>query len=112
MPDLIATLAQATINADTTGLTATGQAAYGTAAPIDLPMLIGRIISVAIELIGVVVFILLVYGGYVWMTARGDKDKVDTAQKLIANAVIGLAVVLSAYAIANFVLNEVVRVTG
>ena len=112
MPDLIATLAQATINADTTGLTATGQAAYGTAAPIDLPMLIGRIISVAIELIGVVVFILLVYGGYVWMTARGDKYKVDTAQKLIANAVIGLAVVLSAYAIANFVLNEVVRVTG
>ena len=94
MPDLIATLAQATINADTTGLTATGQAAVWHPAPIDLPMLIGRIISVAIELIGVVVFILLVYGGYVWMTARGDKDKVDTAQKLIANAVIGLAVVL------------------
>lgn len=112
MKDLVATLAQATINADTTGLTATGQAAYGTAAPIDLPVLIGRIISVAIELIGVVVFILLLYGGYIWMTARGDKDKVDTAQKLIANAVIGLAVVLAAYAITNFVVGRMMLVVA
>ncbi len=106
------TLAQATINADTTGLTATGAAAYGTGTPLDLPSLIGRIISIAIYLSGVVVFLILIYGGFIWMTARGDTDMVKKAQNMIAAAVVGLAVVLSAYAIARFVLNEIVTATS
>ena len=56
-------------------------------------------------------FILLVYGGYVddrsWRQGQSGHGA-----EAIANAVIGLAVVLSAYAIANFVLSEVVRITG
>ncbi len=106
------TLAQATINANTTGLTATGTAAYGTGTPVDLPSLIGRFISIAIFLSGLVVFLILIYGGFIWMTAQGDTDKVKKAQSMIAAAVIGLAVVMSAYAIAIFVVNEVINATA
>lgn len=104
--------AQATINADTTGLTATGEAAYGSGAPLGLPELIGRIISIGIALSGLIVFLILIYGGFIWMTAQGDTDKVGKAQEMITAAVIGLAIVLSAYAIANFVVTEVTTATG
>lgn len=104
--------AQATINADTTGLTATGTAAYGPGELLSLPELIGRIISIGIYLSGLVVFLILIYGGFIWMTAQGDTDKVDKAQKMISAAVVGLAILLSAYAITAFVVSELVTATG
>ena len=45
----------------------------------------------------------MIYGGFVWMTARGNTQAVDTAKDLIYSAVIGLIIVLAAYAITTFV---------
>lgn len=52
---------------------------------------------------GVAFLIFLIWGGIEWLTAGGDKGRVETAQKMISNAVIGLAVLIGSYAIAYFI---------
>lgn len=54
---------------------------------------------------GVAFIIFLIWGGIEWLTAGGDKGRVETAQKMISNAVIGLIVLVASYAIALFFQN-------
>ncbi len=54
---------------------------------------------------GFVFFILMLYGGFLWMTARGDETKVDKGRDTIIQAVIGLAVIVAAYAITQAIIN-------
>lgn len=94
-----------------TGLNATaGAAGLATGAP-TLPVLVGRIIAASIGLVGVVFLVLMVYGGFLWMTARGDEQKVEKSKDLITAAVIGLIVVLAAYIITNFVVSNLLSAT-
>jgi hypothetical protein len=53
----------------------------------------------------------MVYGGYTWMTSFGNSQKVDKAKELIVDAIIGLIIILLAYAIAGFVVGELVKAT-
>ncbi len=68
-----------------------------------LPIIVGRFINVFLSLIGVIFIILIIFAGYNWMTAAGDKAKVDKSKILITQAVIGLVIVISAFAITFFV---------
>lgn len=77
-----------------------------------LPELIGNIIKGALSLLGVVFFILIVYGGYKWMIARGNSTEVDKAKDTIVNATIGLIIVMAAYAISIFVVSRLESATG
>lgn len=77
----------------------------------DLPTIIGSIISVLLSLVGVLLLVYLLYGGFLWMTAQGDETKVKNARNLIKNTIIGLFIIVAAYAIANFVLEQLVAVS-
>lgn len=68
--------------------------------------LIGKIITTALSFVGVIFLILMIYAGYLWMTARGDEAKVTKAQSILTAAVIGLIIVILAYVISTFVLTE------
>ncbi len=48
---------------------------------------------------GIVAFFFLLIGGVQWILAGGDKEGTEKARKRITNALIGLAIVLSAYAL-------------
>jgi len=69
----------------------------------DLGEIVGLVISSALTLVGIIFLLLMVYAGYLWMTARGESDQVDKARKIIIAALIGLVIVSSAYAITIFV---------
>lgn len=73
---------------------------------------VGKIINAFLGLLGTVFLVLLVYGGYLWMTAGGNEEDVTKAKKLIAQAVLGLAVVMGAYAISYFVTSKLENATG
>lgn len=64
---------------------------------------LGRLISatfnVALLVAGIFVFAMLILGGYGWITAGGDKSKVEEARTRITNALIGIAIVASAWAL-------------
>lgn len=69
----------------------------------DIGAISGRVINTALTIVGVVFLLLMVYAGYLWMTAQGEESKIDKAQNIIKGTVIGLVLVLSAYAITIFV---------
>jgi len=69
-----------------------------------IPGFIGGVIKQALSLIGVIFLLLMLYAGFLWMTARGNTETVDKAKNLISGAVIGIIIVASAYAITSFVI--------
>ena len=66
---------------------------------------IGVFIQVALSLLGVIFLLLTIYAGYLWMTDRGNEQQVEKAKKMLTAAVIGLVIVLGAYAISYFVID-------
>lgn len=76
-----------------------------------LPALIGGIIQIALLVVGGAFLLLLIYGGYNWMIARGDAEKVKKAKEIITNALIGLVIVFTAYAVSAFVVSRIVAAT-
>lgn len=66
----------------------------------------GQIISVALSFVGVLFFILMIYAGILWMTAAGNEQQISKAKGLMMNAIIGIVIVLSAYAITAFLGNN------
>lgn len=89
----------------------TGTEIYG-ANPPSLQATVGNIIKGGLGLLGIVFIVLIVYAGYVLMTARGEEKKVTEAKDTITSAIIGLAITLGAYAITDFVVDALVSATG
>lgn len=70
----------------------------------DIRLIIANIIRVALTLVGTILLVIILYAGFLWMTAGGNEEKIATAKKILTNAVIGLAIILSAYMIVTFIL--------
>jgi cbb3-type cytochrome oxidase subunit 3 len=94
-----------------TGLKAAADKGLGTKKISDLPTAIGKIVGTGLSFIGVIFFLLMIYGGMLWMLAKGNESEVTKAKELITAAVIGLVIVLSAYAITSFVSSNLVTST-
>lgn len=69
-------------------------------------------ISIFLGILGVVAVLLILYGGFLIMSAQGEAEKVENGRRLLIQAVAGLVVVLAAFAIASFVINMLVGATG
>lgn len=78
----------------------------------DVRTTVSRIIRAFMGLLGIVAVVIILLGGFKWMTAGGNEDKVAEAKKLIISGVIGLVIIMSAYAIAQFVVGAIVNGTS
>ena len=76
----------------------------------DVYTISANIISIVLSVVGVIFFILIIYSGVMWMTAGGNKEKVEKAKQRIIQAIIGLIIVISAYSITYFVARSVENV--
>ena len=72
----------------------------------DIKVTIQNIVRIIVGFLGIITVIIILAGGFKWMTSAGNEDKIGEAKKLISAGVVGLVVVLAAYAIANFVVNS------
>ena len=77
----------------------------------DIRTTIASIIRTAMGLLGIVAVVIILIGGFTWMTAGGNDDKVGEAKKWIIAGVIGLAIIFSAYALSSFVIKNLIRAT-
>lgn len=78
----------------------------------SLQTTVADIINVALGLLGVVAVVIILAGGFKWMTAGGADDKIEEARKLIFSGIVGLAIILSAWAITKFVFDALQEATG
>ncbi len=83
----------------------------GVGTQTSLPAIIGNIINVLLGFLGIVFLVLLIYAGFLWMTAQGEKGNVEKAQNIIRQSIIGLVVIVAAFAISNFVLGSLINAT-
>ncbi len=89
-----------------------GRTGFGGGDAQSIEILVAKIVQGLLSVLGVVFFVLVVYGGFRWMKARGDEKEVTAAKEIITNATIGLAIVLAAYAISVFVVDRIQSAVG
>jgi len=100
-------LAQTYNFANNSGLNKAGDTAgYDTgssATPVE--GVISQVLYTVLGLVGIIFFGYLVYGGYIWMTARGNEERVRQATDTLINSIIGLVVTLGAYTISYYLIS-------
>ncbi|MFA5130063.1 MAG: pilin [Patescibacteria group bacterium] len=77
-----------------------------------IPFIIGSIVNALLGIFGALFLVLIIWGGFQYMTAQGDDAKVKKAQETIRNAIIGMLIVAASYAIASFVLKAVTGISS
>ena len=70
------------------------------------------IIQAVLTFLGIIFVALIIYGGFLYMTAMGESEKVKKGKNVIIYSVIGLIIILAAYAITNFVVANLLNSAG
>ena len=78
----------------------------------DLITTVLNIIRIVMGFLGLLAVILIIYAGFLWMTAAGEADRIERAKKVLIGALIGLLLVIFSFAIVTFVLNTLTTATG
>lgn len=65
-----------------------------------------RLINLSLEFVGVLLLILIVWGGFQYMLSFGNDEKMKRARATIFNAIIGFILILTSWAIVRFVLQS------
>ncbi len=72
---------------------------------------VSGVVNIVLGFLGILATLIILLGGFKWMTSQGNSDKVDEAKKMIGAGVVGLVIVLVAYAVARFVLASIANET-
>lgn len=88
-----------------------GTQAFGKGTQQDLPVLVGNIISAFLGILGIILVVVIIRGGFLYMMAGGNEDQVKKAKQWIINGIIGLILIVLAFAISNFVVSQLATAT-
>lgn len=77
---------------------------------LDIRVYVLRFVRGALSFVGLIFVILILYGGFTFMTG-GTEEKMDNAKKIIGNATVGVIIILTSYAITLFFTRRIVRTT-
>ncbi len=67
--------------------------------------IIANLIKVVLGFLGTIAVVLVIYSGFLWMTAGGKPDNIKKAKEIMSAAVVGLIIILISYGITIFVTN-------
>jgi hypothetical protein len=67
----------------------------------------GIAVKTFLSVLSIIFIALMLYGGYLWMMARGSEEQVTKAKELIQAAVIGLIIIVAAYAVSYFIFSRI-----
>ncbi|MFH1522453.1 MAG: hypothetical protein ABIE43_01380 [Patescibacteria group bacterium] len=84
-----------------------GESGAGYDTLVEPENIVSIVIQIALSFLGVIFLVLMIYAGYLWMTARGNEEQATKARNIITAAVIGLVIVLMAYAISYLVIDKI-----
>ena len=107
---LLPASAFAQLTASDTGLGSTAQTGYGLSSStitMTLPQFVGTyVIKPILGLTGTILFALMTYAGFLWITAQGDSKKVQKAKDILVECIVGTVILVGAYALSNFVITQ------
>jgi len=73
----------------------------------DIQYVVAQVFNVAFGLAGLIAIIYLIIGGYQYIISSGNPDAAEAAKGTIVNSIIGLVIVLTAYLLVNFALEQI-----
>lgn len=68
--------------------------------------LIALVVQIVLGFVATIFFLLMLYGGIIWMTAMGSVEKVNKAKSILEMAIVGLVIVVASYAISTFIFSR------
>lgn len=71
-----------------------------------------NVIEWALGILGLIAVILILYGGFTWMTAGGEEKRIETAKTILKAAIIGLVIIMTSYGVAQYVFDQLITATG
>jgi len=66
---------------------------------LSIPQLIGKFIAIFINIVGAIALLMVIYGGFLWLTSRGDSGQIKKGKDTLVWAGLGLVLIFSARAI-------------
>lgn len=76
---------------------------------VTLQIIIGRAISAVLRVVGSIALLMFIYGGFLWLTARGNDQAVQKGKDVLTWATIGLAVIFLSYTLVSFVIKGLTK---
>ena len=74
-----------------------------TASPVQITI---NTIKWALSFLGLVAVVMIIWGGFMWMTSAGNEERVRKAKDILKAAIIGMIVVLISWAMVSFVFTQ------
>jgi len=71
-----------------------------------------NIVQWVLGFLGLIAVVMIIIGGYTWMTAGGNEEKVTKAKRILQYAVIGLVITVFSFAIVTFIFDRTGDFTG
>ncbi len=71
-------------------------------------LIIGNLIKAALGIVGSIALLMMTYGGYRWLTAMGNSEKVEKGKETLIWSAMGLVVIFGAYAITSYIIDKLV----
>lgn len=71
---------------------------------VTIATIIGRLISAILGITGSIALLMFVYGGFLWLISAGEADKVKKGKEVMKWAVLGIVVIVGAYAIVHAIV--------
>lgn len=86
------------------GLEAMGKTSDLNTSVVQPETYIGTILTLLFSFLGIIFLVLIVYAGILWSTAQGNTSQVEKAKDTITRSIVGLILVILAYAISIFIM--------
>ncbi len=88
-------------------------AGFDTSQPAEtaLASTMGLVVNTFLSIVGVIFISYTIYGGFSWMTAAGNDEKLSKAKNTVRSGIIGLIVILAGWAIYQFIFNALTSST-
>ena len=73
-------------------------------------MLAADLIKTALGFLAIIAVVIVLFGGFKWMTAAGNDDKIDDAKKILSAGVMGLIIILVAWGLTTWLIDTIAGV--
>lgn len=72
----------------------------------DLRTLVKNIANFALSFLGLTAVLIIIYGGFLFVTARGEEEQTTSGKKTITYALVGIVVILISFALVNTLITQ------
>lgn len=70
-----------------------------------IAQVVALIFNVIIQLSAAIFLVMLLFGGFTYLTAGANEESTEKAKKIMINSVVGLIIVTAAYGVGRWILN-------